>query len=268
MQQTSPVACPECGQVVGNGQLNVHLRQTHHLYVFRGLRAPLPNTLASVLNALCQDPPDPLAYQLLEHIAREKHGRKAADFVASLLALALGRVELNQVPTLADALAQVVAARPSARAVTLLLAANPLPAARHLALTLTTRLPAPVDRRFLRAVRPLLSDRALPPEVQFTTAAALLRHTVNDSHSTAKLLRAVVKGRSKLKAIVRLRQLELHVGPVPGLEGLLHQLEERVRSALPALPGRIGAPHHGRPLVERTPPDPRRTAGPRTLADD
>lgn len=233
MQSPAPVACPECGQVVASGQLDVHLRDTHRLYLFRGVRAPLPATLASLLNALCQLPPDTLAYQLLERIARDEHGPQAADFLASLLELALARVPAGQVPPLCDALAEVVSPRPSAWAVALLLTTRRAMAARRLALTLTARLPAPIHRRLERAVRPLLSDRALPPELQFTVAAALLRHISPRARRAVKLLRAVVKGRSKIKAVARLQQLEQQVGPFAALQDFRSRLEARIRMRCP-----------------------------------
>jgi hypothetical protein len=142
-------------------------------------------------------------------------------------------VEAQQLPLVCDAVAEVVLPRPSARAMTIQLSVRQTAAARRLALTLAARLTGPLDRRLFRAVRPLLSERDLAPELQLTAAAALLQHTALRGRRIGKLLRAVVRGRSKTKSVALLRQLEQQVGSIPGLHDLRHRLEERIRMRCP-----------------------------------
>jgi hypothetical protein len=233
VHSVSPVACPECGRVLPAERLDAHLRGAHRLYQFRGSRAPLADTLPALLDALCRTDPDPEAYAVLERIARAEYRRGAGPFLASALGPALGRVAPRRLSAVCAALAGAIAARPSARAVALFLAADGGAAGRRLALALGARLPAPLERRVVRALRPLLGDRHLPAEAQIAAAAALLRTTGDDGPRAKRLLRALVAGRSKVKAVDRLRRLEARVGPAPAVQALRRHLEDRIRMRCP-----------------------------------
>jgi hypothetical protein len=225
--------CPECGAVLPPGRLDEHLRGEHRLYRFRGTAAPAGATLAALLAALSQPEPDPDAYALLELIAHDEHGRRAAGFLASTLGAALAAAGGARRAAVCDALARGLAGRPGAAAVAWYLAAEPAVAPRQLALTLAVRLPPPVERKLIRALRPLLRDRRLPAESQIAAAAALLNSTGRAGAPARRLLRALVAGRSKVRSVARLRQLGALVGTFPVLEEVIRGLEDRIRMRCP-----------------------------------
>jgi hypothetical protein len=225
--------CPECGAVLAPEQLDAHLRGQHRLYRFRGSAAPAASTLAAVTAALSRPDPDPDAYALLDAIARDEHGRRAAGFVASSLAAALASAEGPRRAAVCDGLARVIAARSGAAAVAWHLAGEPSTGARQLALAVAPRLPAPVERRLGRALRPLLADRHLPAEAQLAAAAALLASTGREGPRARRLLKALNHGRSKVRSVTRLRQLAALTEPFPLLEQLTREVEDRVRMRCP-----------------------------------
>jgi len=212
-------------------QLDAHLRDKHRLYRFQGTVAAASPTLTAVVAALARSDAD--AYPLLERLARDEHGRRAGPFLASSLGAAIASADGPQRAAVCDALAHVLAARRSARTLAWCLAAEPEAAPRQLALTLIVRLPAPVERKLIRAYRPLLHDRRLPAEAQIAAAAALLASTGREGSPARRLLRALVSGRSKVRAVAHLRQLGALVGTFPTLEHFTRQMEDRIRMRCP-----------------------------------
>src|SRR5262249_41399210 len=99
--------------------------------------------------------------------------------------------------------------------------------------TLAVRLPPPVERKLVRALRPLLRDRRLPAESQIAAAAALLASTGRHGARARRLLKSLVTGRSKVRAVARLRQLGAVVGTFPVLEEITRQVEDRIRMRCP-----------------------------------
>jgi hypothetical protein len=229
----SAETCPECGAVVPPGRLDEHLRGQHRLYRFRGIAAPAGATLAALVAALSQPEPDPDAYALLEAIANDEHGRRAAGFLASSLGAVLASAGAARRAAVCDALARIMAARPGVGTVAWYLAAEPEVAPRHLALALAVHLPPPVERKLVRALRPLLRDRRLPAESQIASAAALLASTGRHGARARRLLKALVAGRSKVRSVSRLRQLGGVAGPFPVLEETIRLLEDRIRMRCP-----------------------------------
>ena len=73
----APFVCPVCGARLAPGGYEVHLRQAHRLYLFRGARATYTETLALLLNLLAADPPDAEAWRVLATLMREEHGPRA-----------------------------------------------------------------------------------------------------------------------------------------------------------------------------------------------
>ncbi len=242
MQQASSVACPECGLVVAAEQLRAHLRAAHHLYQYRGTRAPLPDTVGLLVAALCRPDPDPKAYAVLERIARSEYMRGAPRFLASSLSGALARLDPPSLPAVCVAVARFVARRSTARAVTAYLAADATPAARQLALALTVRLPAPLERRLVRAARPLLRDRALAEEGQLAAAAALLRTTGKEGPRALSVLKALVAGLPRHEGFARLRRLAPRVADSPALADYLSHLGRHVRLGCPRCRQRLRRP--------------------------
>ncbi len=227
------VACPECGLVVKAGALDVHLHRDHQLYNFHGTRAPLNDTLAAILAALIRPPSDAEAYALLEMIGGQEYRDRAAGFLAATLSAALGRVKPASLPAACAALAAVIAPRRTARALILTLAAATEAAPRQLALALAARLPAPVEVRVVRAIRPLLGDRHLPAEAQLTAAAALLQSTGTEGPRARRLLKMFIAGRSKVRAVERLQRLAVRSGSFPLLEEYARRVGERIRMSCP-----------------------------------
>jgi hypothetical protein len=229
----SAETCPECGAILPPGQLDPHLRAEHRLYRFRGTPAPSGPTAAAAVAALSGPDPDADACAVLEAIARDEHGRQAAGFLAASFGAVVSSVEKARRAAVCDALARVLADRPSARATLWYLAAETGVAAHQLALALAVRLRPPVERRIIRALRPLLGDRHLPAEAQLAAAAALLDITGREGPAPRALLRALVAGRSKVRSVARLRQLAALTGPFPLLEEMTRDLEDRVRMRCP-----------------------------------
>ncbi len=233
MASVSGETCPECGAVLPAGQLDPHLRGQHRLYRFQGSLAPAGPSLTAALAALARPDPDPDACALLEAIARDEHGRQAAGFLASSLGGVVASADGFRRSALCDALARVLAARPSARAVAWYLAAEPAIAPHQLALSLAVRLRPPLERRLIRALRPLLGERRLPTETQLAAAAALLASTGREGIPARNVLRSLVAGRSKVRSVARLRQLAALTGPFPMLEETTRDFEDRVRMRCP-----------------------------------
>jgi hypothetical protein len=229
----SAETCPECGAVLPPGQLDPHLRGEHRLYRFRGTLAPAGPTLSAVVAALSHPDRDPDACILLEAIARDEHGRQAAGFLASSLGAVVASAEGARRAAMCDALASALAPRPSARATAWYLAAESGAAPHQLALALAARLEPPVERRLIRALRPLLGKRRLPAEAQLAAAAALLATTGREGPAARNVLRALVAGRSKVRSVARLRQLAALTGPFLLLEATTREMEDRVRMRCP-----------------------------------
>jgi hypothetical protein len=225
--------CPQCGAVLSPDRLDEHLRGEHRLYRFRGPPAAAGATLAALIAALSGPEADPEAYALLEQIAQDEHGRHAAGFLASSLGAAVASAGGARRAAVCNALARAMAARPGAATVAWYLASEPGLAPRQLALALAAHLPAPVERQLLTGLRPLLRDRRLPTETQIAAVAALLATTGRDRSPARRLLRAFVAGRSKVRAVARLRQLGTVTGTFPVLEEAIRQVEDRIRMRCP-----------------------------------
>jgi hypothetical protein len=225
--------CPECGAILAPEQLDVHLRGEHRLYRFRGTLSPVATALAAAVTALARSDPDPDAYALLELIAHDEHGRRAGGFVASSLGAALASVEGSRRAAVSDALARIIAARPNGGETAWYLAGERQTGPQQLALTLAVHLHRPVERRLLAALRPLLSARRLPAEVQLAATAALLASTGRTGVRARRVVKALVAGRSKVRAVSRLRQLAALTGSFPVLDQVIRQVEDRIRMRCP-----------------------------------
>jgi hypothetical protein len=225
--------CPECGAVLPPGQLDAHLRGQHRLYRFRGILAPVADTLAAVLADLSRPDPSPGADELLDVITRDEYARRAGRPMASALGAALAAVEASRRAAVCDAVARVLAAGAAGQAIARYLAAEPEAAAQQLALALAVRLRPPVEPRLVRALKPLLSDRRLAPEAQLAAAAALLTTTGREGKEARRVLKALIARRSKLRSVARLRQLGALTGPFPRLDEITREVEDRVRMRCP-----------------------------------
>jgi hypothetical protein len=233
LQAERPVACSECGQRLPGGQLEAHLRQAHRVYQFREARRSLPEMVACLLEALCRASPDHEAWATLQAIACEEHQGRADGMLASWLAQQLSAPAGDARQQAAEPMAAAIAASAAGQRFIPLLAAvardaASRPAALHLALTLSARLPAPVDAATLQAVTPLLGSRQVPVEARLAAVAALLETTGKSGPAVRPLLRAFAAGTSRESAIRRLNQLEQHVGQLPAIDELCRELEDQI----------------------------------------
>jgi hypothetical protein len=235
--------CPECGAAVSS--IAVHLRQVHKIFEFRGVRRPYPDTVSFLLSLLFGAQPDPEAWDMLSSIAQEEQGDRAAVFLATLLSEALGRLEEKRRAAVAEGVGAILAAAGSVR-VAGVLASDAEIAGRHLALAVLAHLPPPLPDFLIAPLRGLLLDRRLPVELLLAAAAVLIGGAGPASPLTAEVLETLVTGLGKNSAIERLRNLEKLTGPMPAIDALCGQLEDRLRMTCP----RCGAEHRKAEMVE------------------
>jgi len=113
------------------------------------------------------------------------------------------------------------------------LAAAPNPVARQLAMMLTGRSVSPLPAEALGAVQPLLRDRTIPEDDILAAALGMLRSTGLRGPGTREVLRSVIAGRGKARALSRLSLLEQRLGSFPVLKRLRSRVEKRVRLRCP-----------------------------------
>src|SRR5579875_2227290 len=226
------LVCPECRTSFLPSVFETHLRQVHRIYQFRGVRRSFNDTFAALLDALLADPPDAEAWRMLSAIAVEEHGSRADVFLALTLGQLVKRVGRNRQKTAINALGAIIGREGAARlAVTLASGPEILP--RQLALMIFANLPQPIDSALLTPLRDLLLDRRLHFESQFAALAAALQTFGGDGPLAEDLLRTLVRGRGKAKAIDRLRRFEKFAGKYPAIDALCEKLENRLRMSCP-----------------------------------
>jgi hypothetical protein len=231
-QDPPPQACPECGAPLGAESLETHLRQRHRIYQFRGQRRSFNDTIATLLRAVCAPPADREAWLMLEAIAREQHGPRADNFLATAVTATLERVEPERRgPALTAAAAAMLAGRNGAGLLVAL--ANGAGLARQLALLLAGGWHTPLPESAYASLHVLLLDRGLSAGMQVAAAAGLLRTLGSDGRREAELLEALTGGLGKAKSLERLRLLQELVGPRPVLVSMSERLLARVRMHCP-----------------------------------
>ncbi|HMC65570.1 MAG TPA: hypothetical protein VKI65_11585 [Gemmataceae bacterium] len=127
------------------------------------------------------------------------------------------------------------------------LAAAENPVARHLAVLLAGRSIGSLPEEAMAAIRPLLRDRAIPEDAILAATLGLLRTTGLKGLPTRAVLRALVAGRGKARALARLRQLEQRLGSFPSLRRLRSRVERRVPLRCPRCRVKLRRPamvHH------------------------
>ncbi len=239
LQQERPVACSECGKAIPRGESDDHLRRVHHIYQFRGERRPLHETVVALVAAVCTAEPDAEAWQLLQGIAQEEHGDRAAAFLAASFDSALHALDAKERAEVVPALAQILSASRFGPKLLTLLAANPDAAARHVALELAARLPSGPDAAARTALTPLLLDTRLPESALLSTAVVLLKSVGAASAEARAIAGAFVAGLSKVKAIPRLERLLVLSGPAPAVEELRSRLQDQMRMRCPRCPAEM-----------------------------
>src|SRR5207245_2498086 len=91
-ESENQIACPECGAFLPTAQYDTHLLEAHRSYDFRGTVRTVPETLATLLTAVCAPEPDIEAYRAFETIAARECGAGLDEFLASSLVESLKRL--------------------------------------------------------------------------------------------------------------------------------------------------------------------------------
>lgn len=230
IQTEGPVACPECGAAVAPARWNDHLLQVHQRYEFRGVRRPVPDTLAALLALVCNPRPDAEAWAALETLAVRECGANVDAFLASSLTQALNRLDGERRGAAAAALVPLLTQHSVCPGLLLpALASVNDPTARLLVTRLVGQAPELLDGASARAVQVLLQDPDLPEEARLAVAARLFGTSGDGRLSAAEVLDLLTAGLRTQRAIDLLEQLAHRVGRLPALGERLEQLEARVR---------------------------------------
>lgn len=245
-----PVACPECGDPIPQSQLDDHLRRNHGIYQFRGVRLTRSKMVVALLSAVCRPEPDVAAWEALTALADDEVGSRAVEFLAARLGQRLAGLPQEEQTAAVVGAAEVIASSPLAEPLTRRLARLRPAAARHLALALAARLPAPLEDRTVTAVRRLLSDRRQPGEARVAATAALLATTGLVGAAARQVLEGLVGRSGKKRSIERLRLVEELAGKSPEIETLCQQLELQIRMRCPRCHVQLRRPEMARHVWE------------------
>jgi hypothetical protein len=248
LQVERPVACPRCNAAVPQDQLEIHLRQMHRVYQFRGVQGSLSETVANLLAAVCCAAPDYTAWHTLETLVREEHGLEAEQILADRLTATLQRLTEEDRKEVLPAVAELLAGSDPGPRLALLLAKAPRLVARRLGLALSTKLRPPLSRTLIRAMRRLLPRKRAPGEEQIAAAAALLRTTGTEGPAAAKVIKALLAGCRKGRSLERLRRLQEQAGPARLIMGRYVELENQIRMRCPRCRAQFQRPEMARHL--------------------
>jgi hypothetical protein len=228
-----PVACPECGTAVPGSQLDVHLRQAHHIYEFRGVRRSQHETTAVLLAATCAPIPDYEAWDSLETLAQDEYGPQVNNFLAVRVSQELAMLRDPHRSKAENAVAELMASSTSGTALTLLLAGSDEAISHHLALKVATRLPPPLPAELVIALQRHLTRKRAPKEIQISAAAALLRTTGPEGPAAAGVVGALISRCSRSRALERLRLLEEQTGSCAALREQFAAIENQMEMICP-----------------------------------
>jgi hypothetical protein len=232
-QESTAMACPVCGQGLASNQVELHLRQRHQIFQFRGERRSLNDTLAHLLGLVLKPTPDREAWQTLQAIAREQHNTRGDAFLAASLASNLGRLDAAKREASLISLAGSMLGS-GVNGVMSALAAEKESTARLLALTLAMRWPGPVPVALFAPLAPLLSDRQLPAAMQMNVAAALIRSLPAEKDPREQAVYEALAGKTgKVEGVQKLYKLQEQVGNRPLLRAVRERLEGQVRMRCP-----------------------------------
>jgi hypothetical protein len=231
-ERPHPEVCGVCGTRLPPGHLDAHFRHAHQLYAFRGRHRPLQETLHAMLRALRRPASAAEAWAALTAVARDTYGPGADVFLAASASQALARARPERREAALAATARAIAAREGGPRLLAVLAADPEPTARQLALELAAALPPPLPADLLAAVGPLLADRRATPSA-VAAAAALLGTTGREGPPALEVFQSLVRGVSTHRSVERLKLLSDRVGPCPDLEAFLRQTEDQLRMTCP-----------------------------------
>jgi hypothetical protein len=237
LEQELPVACRVCGARVARFQLETHLRRAHRVYELRGQVRTLEETLAALLDAVCDTTPDTAAWATLEIITREEYPAEAEGYLATWLGQRLANVSETKRPRVTTAVAETIAATPGGPRMAVLLSGTTSSAGQefafHLALEIAGRLPVPVAPEVLAAVTPRVGDKRLSVEVRLRSVAQLLRSAGPAGPAAVRLLHTFVAHSGKAVGIERLQRLEQLAGKMAAIDQVSGELESQLRMSCP-----------------------------------
>jgi hypothetical protein len=233
LREERPVACPECGAAVAQGQLETHLRQIHHIYQVHGARLSVDEAVTALLDAVCAPTPDTLAWETLELLARDEYSSRAEEFLATRLVRTLQDQGRERRERVLPAVVETLTTHDRASALAGALAAIAASVAHHLALALTPHLTTPLPRDLVIVLQPLLGSKRVPEDVRLAAASALLRTTGTEGRPARAVLRALTARSGKARAVDRLRHLEQLTGKAAAIDELCTRLEEKIRLRCP-----------------------------------
>lgn len=107
------------------------------------------------------------------------------------------------------------------------------PAGRRVFLEWVARVRGPIPESVLALIKPLLSDRKIPPSVRVSAAARVLRSVPDRLEAVRPVTRALTARLSPARGLERLRQLQHQIETCDTLDTLIERREQRVKMDCP-----------------------------------
>ncbi len=230
---TAPEAllyCPICQSGLDGNDYELHLRQVHHLFGYRGVRRSFDDTVEAMLDDLLSLPPFAIAWPALLRLLHEVNLPNIESFLAGRLGAALRKRPRDLRGKLVPDLAALIA--PGNAPLVVALSLDTKKVSRLLALAALAVLPPPLDPLLLRPLHSLLLIRRLPDEMQIAALAAILPG-ISDERLAQELITEAIAGHGKAHSLKLLRQLEKRIGASAPLSAVGERLKERVRMSCP-----------------------------------
>src|SRR5262249_50670619 len=155
-----------------------------------------------MLRALRRPPSASDAWAALAAVARDTYGPGADVFLAASASQALARARPERRDAALEAAARAIAGREEGPRLLPILAADPQPTGRHLALELAAALLPPLPADLVRVVQPLLAERRASASA-VAAAAALLRTTGREGPGAQEVFRSLIRDLSTHRSIER-----------------------------------------------------------------
>jgi hypothetical protein len=236
--------CPECSAEVRQRDLEIHLRRTHDIYEFRGVRGSYAETRAAILRSVCSAPPDAAAWRSLQALVEDRHRGEIDRYTVAWLYQYLKAIGSEERGKAVGALAETVVATASASRLLPLLLGPAKNATwellgKRLAVEIAARLEPAAALELRERIQPLLAEKALSRRCRENATMALLRATGKAGPTAIAVLRTYVSGSGKLRALQKLQQLEQRFGQAPAIEELTRDLDGLIRMTCPRCPTQL-----------------------------
>ncbi|MFM7152253.1 MAG: hypothetical protein ACKO23_20685, partial [Gemmataceae bacterium] len=221
--------CPACQLVLIRGDLEKHLRSEHGLVLYQGVHRSVEDTFeAMVRDFLRSANPGPILENLLG-LAREEHPESPERFLASQLVKGLTRGGIEPQDPSLPALAALMS--PSSPRMLLALGTRPDALSRTLALHGFRSLAVPLDSRLRHVLRMLVCDPELEEDLQLEILALTLPQL--DEIKARRLLRRLLRKRSRSSALDLLLRIENWLEDFPLITTMRSRLEQKLRLQCP-----------------------------------